>query len=135
MKRLFLLCVIFFLICCGCKNKSPDRIRVENRLGKKVICVLGYNYPDLKLNFINKKDLLADTDFFLVDTNEVKEVDTLGLCKKDVWNNYVKQSLLMLIVFDKDKLIHAKKLEDALVERYYFSYTQIVKDKGVIVVY
>lgn len=120
---------------CGCKKNVPDRIKVENRLGKKVICILGYNYPDLDVNFTSKNALLADTGLLQVDTNEIKEIDTLGLCKKDVWNKYVKQSLLMLFVFDEKKLAHTKELEDALVERYYFSYTQLVKDKGVIIVY
>lgn len=137
MKRTLLFCVMVFLIANGCKNHSSDtmRMKVENKLGKKVICILGYDYPNLKLDFTSKEALLADTNLFLIDTNQIKQLDTLGLCKKDTWNRYVKQSLLMLFVFDEKKLLHAKTLEDALVERYYFSYTQLIKEKGVIVVY
>jgi hypothetical protein len=137
MKKLFLFFFVFSLFTIGCKNKTPmdNRIKIQNKLDKKIICVLGYNYPDLKLSFTSKQALLGDTDLFQFDSGQIKELDTLGLCKKDVWDRYVTKSLLMLIVFDKKKLVHAKKLEDALLERYYFSYIQAVKDSGVIVVY
>lgn len=135
MKKLFLLGIVFSFFIGGCKNNSPGKIRVENRLHKKIICILDYNYPDTSLTFTNKQALLADSNRLQIDTNQIKEVDTIGLCKKNVWDNCVKQSLLMLIVFDEKKLVHAKKPEDALIERYYFSYGQLMKDKGVIVVY
>jgi hypothetical protein len=137
MKKIFLFSASLFLFIGGCKNNAhvDTKIKVRNKLDKKVICILGYNYPDLKLDFTSKEALLSDTILFQIDTNQIKELDTLGLCKKDTWNKYVKQSLLMLFVFDKKKLVHAKTLEDALLERYYFSYTQLLKDKGVIVVY
>ena len=136
MKKVFLFSISLLLFIDGCKHDAPvdTKIKIENKLDKKVICILGYNYPDLKLEFTSKQALLADTLLFQIDTNQIKELDTLGLCKKDTWNKYVKQSLLMLFVFDKKKLVHAKTLEDALLERYYFSYTQLLKDKGVIVV-
>jgi hypothetical protein len=137
MKQLVLFCISFCLFIVGCKNNKPslDKIKVENKLDKNIVCILGYNYPDLKLNFTNPKTLLADTNLFQIDSNQIKELDTLGLCKKDTWNKYVKQSLLMLFVFDKKKLAHAKTPEDALIERYYFSYIQLINDKGIIVVY
>jgi hypothetical protein len=137
MKKIFLFCFAFFLFTCGCKNKAhiPYNIKIDNKLGKKIVCVFGYNYPDLSLTFTSKEALLADTNLFQFDSGQIKELDTLGLCKKEVWDKYVTKSLLMLIVFDKKKLVHAKKLEDALLERYYFSYIQAVKDSGVIVVY
>jgi hypothetical protein len=134
MKYIFIFSVTLLLFIIGCK-RHDDKIKVKNKLGKTVICVLGYGYPDLKLNFTNKQALLADTNLLQIDSDQTKELDTIGLCRKDVWDKYVKQSLLMLIVFDKKKLIHSKKLDDAVLERYYFSYTQLIKDKGVIVVY
>ena len=134
MKKLIIPFILFLFIG-ACKNNAPDKIKVENKLGKKIICVLGYNYPDTDLTFTSKEYLLADTGFSQLDSNQIKELDTIGLCKKDTWNKYVKQSLLMLIVFDKKKLLHAKKLEDAVIERYYFSYAKLIKDKGLIVVY
>jgi len=137
MKKTVLVSVAILLVAVGCKRHpaAEGNIRVENKLNKKIICILGYNYPNLKLDFTTPHELLADSNLFQVDTNQIKELDTLGLCKKDTWNKYVKQSLLMLFVFDKKKLAHAKTPEDALMERYYFSYTQLLSDKGVIVVY
>ena len=135
MKKLFLIGTAFFFFIGACKNKWPDKIRVENKLGKKIICVFAYNYPDTDLSFTNKGYLLADTGFCQLDSSQIKELDTLGLCKKDNWDKYVKQSLLMLIVFDKKKLLHVKDINDAVLERYYFSYAKLIEDKGLIVVY
>jgi hypothetical protein len=135
MKKIFLSGIMFSLFIWGCKNNVPDRIKVENRLSKNIICVFGYNYPDLNMNYTSKQALLADSTFLQIDTNQIKELDTLGLCKKDVWNKHVRQSLLMLVIFDKKKLIHVKNMEDAVLERYYLSYSQLIKDKGLIVVY
>ena len=138
LRKLFIFSVSVFLFISGCKKHlaDEDKLRVENKLNKKIVCVLGYNYPDIKLNFTNKKALLEDTDLLQIDTGQTKVIDTTaGLCKKDVWNSCVKQSLLMLFVFDANKLMYAKTLEDALIERYYFSYTQLLKDKGIVVVY
>jgi hypothetical protein len=104
-------------------------------LGKSIICVFGYNYPDMNLDFTSKAALLADSTLLQIDSNQIKELDTMGLGKREVWDKYVKQSLLMLVVFDKAKLLKAKKLDDALLERYYFSYKQVINNKGVIVVY
>jgi len=137
MKKIFLYCFFFFLFTGGCKNGAPlpDKIKVDNKLGKKIVCVFGYDYPDTSLNFTSKQALLADTNLLQIDSNQIKELDTVGLCKKDTWDTHVKQSLLMLVVFDKKKLIHAKNIEDAVLQRYYFSYMQLINDKGVIVVY
>jgi len=40
----------------------------------------------------------------------------------------------MLFTFDAEKLKTADKLEDALLERYYFSYVQLTKTNGLITI-
>jgi hypothetical protein len=137
MKYIFLFSASLFIFITGCKKHfaDEDKIRVENKLNKKIICVLGYNYPDLKLDFTSKQALLDDSCQLQADTGETIIIDTAGLCKKETWNKHVKKSLLMLFVFDKKKLLRSNNLEDALIERYYFSYIQIVKIKGLITVY
>lgn len=129
--------VFVILVFIGCKNNRDmaPGIKIRNKLGKRIICIFGYNYPDLGLKFISRGALLADSNLFQFDSGEVKELDTLGLVKKDVWDKHVKSGLLELFVFDKKKLVNAKLPEDALLERYYFSYTQVLKRKGIIEVY
>jgi hypothetical protein len=120
----------------GCKNNSSlkGKVIIANKLHKNIVCFLGYNYPDLKLNFTNKQKILANLKRFEIDTDQSNEVDTIGLCQKGLWNKYIKQNLLMLFVFDRDKLKNANKLEDALIERRYYSFSQLMKVNGVITV-
>ena len=143
MKRVFV-CLILFSVFIACKSGSSDenKIRIENKTNKNIACVLGYNYPDLSLGFINKKALFSKTELHdsYVLSSEVEQgskpkvIDTLGLCKKEVWDNTIKHSMLMLFVFDIDKLAKADKPEDALMRRYYFTYTQLMKTNGVIII-
>jgi len=101
-------------------------------MGKNVVCLLGYNYPDLSFGFTSKEAIMAKMKMFEISANQTKEIDTLGLCDREVWDDKIKHSMLMLFVLDKDKLAGAAKLEDALIERYYFSYIQITKAHGLI---
>ncbi|HTB06205.1 MAG TPA: hypothetical protein VK806_04565 [Bacteroidia bacterium] len=128
---LFFLASIF-LFSCTQSSMDDGKVRVVNKLGKNTVCILGYNYPDLSFGFVSKQDIISKMNQFEVDTNQNKEIDTLGLCKKEVWDSKIKHSMLMLFVFDKDKLAGADKLEDALLERYYFSYQQLQHAKGII---
>jgi hypothetical protein len=147
-KSLFFIGVISLLIV-GCKSNSPggDNIKIENKFNKNIICVLGYNYPNLSLDFINKKALQAKTELHdsyvmssEIEVGTTKVIDTLGLCNKEIWNKTIKHSMLMLFVFDKEKLFGTNtvpavgKIEDALIGRYYFTYDQVMKTKGVITV-
>ena len=63
---------------------------------------------------------------------QTKAIDTLGLCKKNVWDNYVKKSLLIVFIFDKDKFATSDKLEDALIETQYYTYAQLMATNGII---
>ena len=96
------------------------------------MCILGYNYPDLNFDFTSKQAIMANISRFEIDADQTKPVDTLGLCRKNSWDKYVKKNMLMVFIFDKDKLASAGKLEDALIERYYFSYVQLMNVSGVI---
>ena len=130
-------CVLIFtlsLLLFSCTQSSTDdgKVRVVNKLGKNTVCILGYNYPDLSFGFVSKQTIMTKINQFGVDTNQNKEIDTLGLCKKEIWDSKIKHSMLMLFVFDKNKLANADKLEDALLERYYFSYQQLQHAKGII---
>lgn len=133
MKKIFLLGFIFLLAVSGCKNNSSvnDAVRIENKLHKNIVCILGYNYPDLTLNFIAGK---ANDNRFEIDSGKTIAIDTLGLCNKTTWDKYIKHNMLMLFVFDKNKLAPTGKPEDALLERYYFSYSQLMKLNGVITI-
>ena len=143
MKRVFV-CLLLFSFFLACKSGSSDenKIRIENKTNKNVVCVLGYNYPDLSLNFIDKKAVFSKTELHdsYVLSNEVEQggtpkvIDTLGLCKKSVWDNTIKHSMLMLFVFDIDKLAKSDKPDDALIRRYYFSYAQLMKTNGIITI-
>lgn len=133
MKRFFLLFTLFFAALIGCEsNSANNKVKVENTTNKNLICVLGYNYPDLTFSFTNKQALLSKSNLLTVDAGQTKEIDTLGFCKKEVFDSNIKHSMLMLMVFDKDKLATSDKLEDALVERYYFTYIQLKNLNGVI---
>jgi len=135
MKRVFS-CIVLFSAFIACKSGSPDenKIRIENKTNKNIICVLGYNYPDLTLGFTSKLVLQAKGNLLNVDASQTKEIDTLGLCKKSVWDNTIKHSMLMLFVFDTDKLAKSDKPDDALIRRYYFSYAQLMKTNGIITI-
>jgi hypothetical protein len=136
LKKLFSSALLLSLFIYGCSNspQSDDKVKIENKLHKNIVCILGYDYPNLKLDFTNKQFLLANCNRFEIDTGKINAIDTLGLCKKDVWNTYIKHNMLMLFVFDKDKLTPSDKLEDALIERYYFTYIQLMKINGNITV-
>ncbi len=135
MKKLSLFFIAFSLLIAGCKsNAAADKVKIKNTTDKNLVCVLGYNYPDLTFSFTSKQALLAKMDLLGVGAGQTKEIDTLGMCKQEVWDNNIKHSMLMLMVFDKDKLSSSDKLEDALVERYYFTYVQLMKTKGVITI-
>ena len=96
------------------------------------MCILGYNYPDLSFKFTSKQALVNNNSWFEIDSGQTKAIDTLGLCKKNVWDNYVKKSLLIVFVFDKDKFATCNKLEEALIETQYFSYAQLMASEGII---
>jgi len=134
MKKLFFLIIAVSLFIAGCKNNSSNgsNAKIENKLNKNIICVLGYNYPDLNLTFTNKQTILNNR--FDIPAGQTKEIDTLSLCNKAMWDKTIKHSMLMLFVFDKDKLAGTDKLEDALIARYYFTYVQLMKTNGVITV-
>jgi hypothetical protein len=135
-KRLFYYFSFISVIIIACKSGSSgeNKIKIENKTNKAIVCVLGYNYPDLTLEFTNKQDLQTKESLLNVDGAQTKEIDTLGLCKKEVWDNTIKHSMLMLFVFDKNKLEKTDKLDDALVRRYYFSYAQLIKTNGIITI-
>ena len=134
MKNKSILLFIFSLYFARCTQSSTDvgKVKVENKLTKNTVCILGYNYPDLSFKFTSKQAIMAKVSQFEIDANQDKTIDTIGLCKKEVWDDKIKHSMLMLFVFDKDKLATVDKLEDALLERYYFSYQQLQKTNGVI---
>ena len=136
MKKLLFYIVAFSFLMAGCKSNSPkaDGVRIANKTTKNIVCVLGYNYPDLSFSFTSKQAILAKSELLAIDAGETKAIDTLGLCNQAVWNNTIQKSMLMLFVFDKDKLASTDKLEDALLERYYFSYIQLMKTKGYITI-
>lgn len=137
MKKTLLFIVTFSLLLAGCKSSSTtdDNIRISNKTDKNIVCLLGYNYPDLSFNFTSKQAILAKMDKFEVDGGQSKAIDTLGLCNKEIWDKHIKDgSMLMLFVFDKDKLASSDKLEDALLERYYFSFIQLMKTNGLITI-
>ena len=135
MKRI-VFCLILFSAFVACKSGASDndKVKIENKTSKPIVCVLGYNYPELTLGFISKEALQNKSGLLSVDAIQTKEIDTLGLCKKETWDNTIKHSMLMLFVFDKDKLTKTDKLEDALMRRYYFSYAQLMKTNGVIII-
>jgi len=135
LKRIFLSPGFLPVLIFGCNNSSTslDKVKIENKLNKSIVCVLGYNYPDLNLGFINKQSVLTNIKFE-INAGQTKELDTLGLCQKATWDKYIKHNMLMLFVFDKDKLQTVDKVEDALTERYYFSYIQLMKTNGIITV-
>ncbi len=120
----------------GCKPTpaSNDNVKIENKLSKNIVCILGYNYPDLTLNFTSTKFLLANTNRFEISPGQTKDIDTLGLCQKNAWDKNIKKSMLMVFIFDSGKLASVNKPEDALIERYYYTYVQLQKINGVIVV-
>lgn len=134
MKKLFLLFITssIFIVACNDGSSAGGNVKIENKFNKNIICILGYNYPDLTFSFTSKQAVLNNK--FEIPASQVKEIDTLALCKKDNWDKTIKHSMLMLFVFDKDKLTSADKLEDALIGRYYFSYAQLMKTNGVITV-
>jgi hypothetical protein len=136
LKKLSLFVILLSFFISGCKNHSSpnDKIEIENKLDKNIVCILGYNYPDLKLNFTSTQTLLANCSRFEIEAGKINDIDTLGLCNKNVWDANIKHTMLMLFVFDKDKLTKTNKLEDALIERYYFTYIQLMKINGVITI-
>jgi len=127
--------IIVSIFIAGCTNNSTNnKVRIENKLNKNIVCVLGYNYPDLNLAFINKQVIVGDMGRFQVPEGQTRIIDTVGLCDKEVWDKTIKHNMLMLFTFDADKLKTADKLEDALLERYYFSYVQLTKTNGLITI-
>ncbi len=136
MKKLLLCTVVFSLLLNGCTtNQSLDNhVKITNKLQKNIVCIVGYNYPDLSFKFTSKQAVMASGDKFEIAAGQEKVIDTLGLCNKETWDKYIKKSMLMVFVFDKDKLATSDKLEDALLERYYFSYVQLTKINGIITV-
>lgn len=137
MKNIIFYFIAASLLLIGCKRNSAtdDNVRISNKTSKNIVCLLGYNYPDLSFSFTNKQVVLAKMDKFEVDGGQSKAIDTLGLCNKEIWDKHIKDgSMLMLFVFDKDKLASADKLEDALLERYYFSFIQLMKTNGLITI-
>ncbi|MGP8217505.1 MAG: hypothetical protein ACLQQ4_18195 [Bacteroidia bacterium] len=136
MKKLFLYFTVLSIGIAGCKSNSQggDKVKIDNKLDKSIVCILGYNYPDLGFKFTSKEAILANSKLFEIAAGQTKEIDTLGLCDKETFDKNIKQNLLMLFVFDKDKLATATKLDDALTERYYFTYVQLMKTNGVITI-
>src|ERR1700722_5882791 len=110
---------------------DKNRIEISNKLNKNIMCKIGFDYPNLKIPSGTKELLLANP-MSEVDTGQTKIVNTLALCEKNVWDEHVKNNMLMLFVFDKDKLVSSGKPEDALIERRYYSYAQIMQVNGVI---
>ena|ERR1700739_2629105 len=137
MKNILFCFIAVSLLLIGCKSNSAtdDNVRISNKTNKNIVCLLGYNYPDLSFNFTNKQAVLAKMDKFEIDGGQSKAIDTLGLCNKEIWDKHIKDgSMLMLFVFDKDKFASSDKLEDALLERYYFSFIQLMKTNGLITI-
>jgi len=134
LKKLLSTTLLFSLLLSGCKTNPPilTKIRIENNLHNNIVCILGYNYPDLSFKFTSKQALVNNNSWFEIDSGQTKAIDTLGLCKKNVWDNYVKKSLLIVFVFDKDKFATCNKLEEALIETQYFSYAQLMASEGII---
>jgi hypothetical protein len=126
--------LFFFLLSCNQPGVESGKVKVVNKLNRNIVCLLGYNYPDLSFGFTSKQSVMAKANQFEIGVNQNKEVDTLGLCKKKVWDSNIKHSMLMLFVFDKNKLSSSDKLEDALIEREYFTYEQLMKTNGIITV-
>jgi hypothetical protein len=135
MKKSFYCLFLIVVIMVACKSNSGDnKVRIENKLNKNIVCVLGYNYPDLNLAFINKQVIVGDMGRFQVLKGQTRIIDTIGLCDKEVWDKTIKHNMLMLFTFDAEKLKAGDKLEDALLERYYFSYVQLTKTNGLITI-
>jgi hypothetical protein len=130
------LILLFAIIETGCdpEKTQNSHFSIENNLNANIICLPGYNYPDLNMNFTNRQAIILKLGQFEVEAMKTKVVDTLGLCEKEVWDKVIKHIMLMLFVLDKDKFIKGSKLEDALLERYYFSYDQLLKCNGVIAI-
>jgi hypothetical protein len=134
LKKFLFSALLFSLFLSGCKTNPPPltKIRIENKLHKNIVCILGYNYPDLSFKFTSKQALVDNNSWFEIDSGQTKAIDTLGLCKKNVWDNYVKKSLLIVFIFDKDKFATSDKLEDALIETQYYTYAQLMATNGII---
>lgn len=135
-KNVASLLFLFALMPIGCISDKTQNshFKIENKLNASIVCLPGYNYPDLSMNFTNKQSILQKLGQFEVEGMKTKEVDTLGLCTKEVWDKVIKHSMLMLFVLDKDKFMNGTNLEDALLERYYFSYEQLLKSNGMITI-
>lgn len=137
-KKVVFCFAAFSLLIIGCNvsntEHKSDKVKINNKMGKNVICVLGYNYPNLGFDFTSKEALLNKSALLTVGVGETKEIDTLGFCNKEVWDKYIKHSMIQVMVFDKDKLPNAAKLDDALLRRYYFTYVQLMKTNGVITI-
>jgi len=88
------------------------------------MCQLLFTYPDLAIPK-DTKDVLFANPISEVDTGNTNSIKELELRNKDVWNRCVKNNMLMLLVYDKEKLASSAEPEDALIERYYFSYIQL----------
>jgi hypothetical protein len=135
-KNVVALVLLFALIQTGCtSDKTNDqRFSIGNKLNSSIICLPGYNYPDRNINYLSKQFILLKLGQFEVEAMKTKVIDTLGLCNKEVWDNTIKHSMLTLFVLDKDKFMNGTNLEDALLERYYFSYDQLLKCNGMITI-
>jgi hypothetical protein len=129
---LLLLLLSVLHLACNPDQGPNSRFRIENKLNTSIVCMPGYNYPNLNMNFTGKQALLEKLGQYELKSGENKLTDTLGLCNKEVWDKTIKHSMLMIFVLDKEKLIKATRLEDALLERYYFTYEQLLKCNGVI---
>ncbi len=128
--KIFAAALCFIVIGCS-RRPEGNKIQIENKLNKNIICLLGYNYPDLTFKFLDKR-ILKNLPQFAVSPKETKAIDTLGLCDKQIWDTHIHYNLLMLFVFDKDKVLAGATLEGALINRYYFSYFQVMNTNGVI---
>ena len=101
---LFLPLILFVVLyACTAEPNTDWKVKIENKTRDNLVCVLGYNYPDLSLSFIDKKAILAKGEQFEIEVCRSKVIEHIGLMqKRECGISTIKDgNMLMLIVFDK----------------------------------
>ncbi len=135
MKKIYYVIFLFSFFVIGCKNNSGDnKVKIENKTNGRIICLFSYDYPNLNIGLLNQITLVsADAPKFTISPNEIKEVDTLGLCNKEVWDENIKHGMLIVFVIAPNK-IPQKDQPDNSTRRYYFTHEQLMKNNGIITI-
>jgi len=127
-----ILLVSLFMVGCTQKREIKGNIKIENKTDSTINCFIGCDFPDTNLGLTEQIGIFIPASRIksLIKPHQVKEIDSIGLCDKEIWDQAVKNNVLVVLVIG---LKHSNDNSmNGLISRYYFNYEQVVSHNGIL---